>query len=251
MTDDGSVLKTALWYPWNDGKSGTTLVGGGILTLLSPLVIPALLVLGYLLRVVEAVLDDRDDPPAFGSWGALLVDGLKAAIVLLVYVLVPLVVGAILLAIIASAVGVRFDGGLPTLSNAAAVGGLFFVVALLLAGLALLVWYLAPAALVHLARTRRLGAAFAFGDVRRLAHASAYGSAWLLAVGVFAANAVVLLVLNAAGVGVILSGFLSFYAFVTMSFLYARGAGTAGVEVARGEGAQEPTDVEADGDADA
>lgn len=229
MTNDQSVLEEALLYPWNDGDSGTTLIGGGILTLLSPLVVPALLVLGYTLRVVETVLDGDDEPPVFEGWSGLLVDGLKAAIVLLVYVVLPLAIGAAVLVAVAGAAGVPFRGGPPS-TGGLALGGLAFVLALLLAGLALLVWYLAPAALVHLGRTRRLGAAFAFGQVRDLAEASAFGSMWLLSVGVFAANAVVLLVLNAAGIGVVLSGFVSFYAFVAMAFLYARGADAAGFE---------------------
>lgn len=233
MTSDQSILKRALLYPWNDGDSGTTLVGGGILTLLSPLVIPALLVLGYTLRIVEAVMADEAEPPVFEDWVGLLVAGLKAAVVLVVYVVIPLAVGLAVLAAAAGAAGFRF-GGPPTITGGLAIGGLAFVVALLLAGLALLVWYLAPAALVHLARTHRLGAAFAVADVRELAESSAYGSMWLLSVGVFAANAVVLLVLNAAGVGVILSGFVSFYAFVAMAFLYARGAGEAGFAVDAG-----------------
>lgn len=231
MFSEESVLREAVLYPWNDGDSGTTLVGGGILTLLSPLVLPALPVLGYNLRVVESVLEDEGEPPVFEDWRELFVDGIKAAIVLLAYVALPLVVGLAILAFVLSLAGFRFPGGVPSLSEAAAIGGLAFVVALLLAGLALLVWYLAPAALVHLARTRRLDAAFDFDDVRELARNDGYGSAWLQAVGVFAADAIVLLILNAAGVGVVLSGFISFYAFIAMAYLYAQGAGAAGFEV--------------------
>lgn len=234
MADDASRLETAIRYPWNNGESGTTLVTGGILTLLGPLLVPAFLVLGYTLSVVESELAGDVDPPRFGDWTTLLVDGVKAAVVLVAYLLVPMVVAAFVLAALAGAAGFRFRGGVPTLTNAAAVGGIFLVVALLMAGLLLLLTYLAPAALVHLARTRRLGGAFAFGDVRALASADPYGSAWLLAVTVFAANAVVLLILNAAGVGVILSGFLSFYAFVAMARLYADGARAAGFGVESG-----------------
>lgn len=248
MSSDSSILKEAVLYPWNDGDSGTTLVGGGILTLLSPLIIPALLVMGYNLRVVESVLDDAGEPPVFDDWSDLLVDGLKAAGVLIVYVLLPLAIGTAILAAIAGAAGFRFGPGMATPNGAFALGGLAFIVALLLAGLALLVWYLAPAALVHLARTRSLRAAFVADEVRDLAEASAYGSAWLLALGVFAANAVVLLILNSAGIGVILSGFTSFYAFVAMSFLYAHGAGEAGFEVAITE--EIPVEVDADEESD-
>lgn len=39
-------LEESLVFPWDDGEAGTTLVVGGLLTLLSPLVVPAILVLG-------------------------------------------------------------------------------------------------------------------------------------------------------------------------------------------------------------
>lgn len=243
MRQDRSVLETALRYPWADGEAGTTLVGGGILTLLSPLVVPALLVLGYDLRVVETVLDGGEEPPVLGDWDALLVGGIKAAVVMIGYVVLPLAAGAVLLAVLANAVGIGLQRGLFSLADAAAAGGILLVLALLLAGLLLVVAYLAPAALVQLARTGRLGPAFAFSDVRELALNDAYGSAWLLSVAVFAANAVVLLVLNAAGVGVILSGFLSFYAFVAMAYLYARGAEEAGFTVDRNSSDRDAADA--------
>lgn len=235
MSIDISVLREAIAYPWNDGESGTTLVGGGILTLLSPLIVPAVFVLGYNLRVVESVLDGQEDPPEFRDWGDLFVDGIKAVVVLVAYVLLPLAVGTFILAFVASAAGFNFGGPFPTIPAALSVGGVFLVVALLLAGLALVVAYIAPAALVQLARTRSLGAAFSTDDVQALAKANAYGSTWLLAVLVFAANSLVLFVLNAAGVGVILSGFLSFYVFVAMAYLFAIAAAEIGYDIDRQE----------------
>lgn len=222
------ALETALRYPWHDGETGVTLVVGGILTLLSPLVLPGLVVLGYGLRVVEDVMDDRPTPPSFREPGTLLVRGVKAAVVIVAYVAVPLAASAGLLGVVAGAAGFRFDAGVPSIGRAMAAGGLVLVVVLLLAGVALVAAYLAPAALVHLARTRRLGAAFSFGDVRSLAGADAYGSAWLLALAVFVLASVVLAVLNAAAIGVIVSGFVTFYAFVAMAYLYAVGATRAG-----------------------
>lgn len=230
MATDFDAVETALWYPWDDGRAGVTLVVGGVLTLLSPLVIPGLLVLGYGLRVVEAVMDDREGPPAFADPGGLFVAGLKGAVVLLGYVVLPLLVWGALLGGVAAAAGFRFPGGVPVFQGGVAGGGLALVLVFLLFGLALVVAYLAPAALVHLGRTGRLRAAFAFGDVRQLARTPAYGSAWLLALGVFALAGVVLAVLNAAAIGVIVSGFVTFYAFVAMAHLYAVGAESAGFE---------------------
>lgn len=244
MALDVSLVKAALLYPWNDGNSGTTLVGGGILTLLSPLVVPALLVLGYNLRVVETTMDGDDEPPVFDRWPELLVDGLKAAIVLLIVVALPLIAGFGVVVFLLGLTGFRFDGGLAGATGPGATGGLAFLGALLLGGLALLVWYVAPAALVHLARTRRLRAALAVDDVNRLARSDAYGSVWLLALGVMAASAVLLGVLNAAGVGVVLGGFVSFYVLMSVAYLFANGAAAAGFDVAPDAQASEPAPPE-------
>lgn len=231
MTDI-ATFKAAVWYPWDDGDAGLTLVIGGILTLLSPLLVPGFVVLGYGLRVVESILDGEEHPPSFAEWRSMLVDGIKGFIVLLVYVVLPLVVvGAVALAV-GSAAGFTPRPGRVGFSAGFGLGVLTFVVLFLLAGLALVVSYLAPAALVHLARSRRLGSAFAFGEVRRLVGAPPFGAAWLLALALFAAAGVVLWVLNAAAIGVIVSGFVTFYAFVGMAYLYAHGAKTAGVELA-------------------
>ncbi|MFB6354234.1 MAG: DUF4013 domain-containing protein [Halobacteriales archaeon] len=226
------TLSDAVKYPWADGDAGVTLVVGGILTLLSPLLVPGVFVVGYGLRVVEATMDGREHPPGFGDPGALLATGLRGTVVLLAYVALPLLVGFAAVVAVGTAVGRPMPGDVfVPLRRGLFSGGLLFVLVFLLAGLVLVVAYLAPAALVHLGRTRRLGAAFAFGDVRRLAGADSYGAAWLLALAVFAAAGVVLAVLNAAAIGVVVSGFVTFYAFVAMAHLYASGAGAAGFEI--------------------
>lgn len=238
MAGDLNTLKDAVRYPWAAGDAGVTLVVGGILTLLSPLVVPGLLVLGYGLRVVEARMDGRSTPPRFGNWRDLLVDGAKGGVVLLVYVVLPLIIGGVVVSLLLGATGRHFAGPFG-LRQGFAAGGLTLAGVLLLAGLALVVTYVAPAALVRLAATRRLRAAFEFDAVRRLAGADAYGAAWLLALAVFAATGVVLTVLYTVAIGVIVSGFVTFYAFVAMVYLYTQGAEAAGFEF-------EPIDVEAD-----
>jgi hypothetical protein len=231
MALDASLVKAALLYPWNDGDSGTTLVGGGILTLLSPLLVPGLLVLGYTLRVVETSMSGDNEPPVFDAWPELLVDGLKGAIVLLIVVALPLIAGFGVMVFLLGLAGFRFDGGLAGVTGPGATGGLALLGGLLLGGLALMVLYVAPAALVLLARTGRLRAALAVDDISRLARSDAYGSVWLLALGVMGAATVVLGVLNAVGVGLVLSGFVSFYALVSVGYLFANGAAAAGFDV--------------------
>jgi hypothetical protein len=85
------MFEDALRYPYDEGDGLRSLVIGGLLTLLSVLVLPAILVSGYTLRVLREVDAGDEHLPAFDDWGAMLVDGLKAIAVALVYVLIPAV----------------------------------------------------------------------------------------------------------------------------------------------------------------
>lgn len=230
---DSSVkenLLAALRYPWDAGEASITLVIGGILTLLSPLIIPGIVVVGYSLSVIETVLAGGESPPSIDDWQVTFIEGVKGGIVLVLYVVLPLVVGAAVLVGVASASQLRVSGGLLPLTAGPATG-LVFVLALVLAGLAIVVWYFTPAAIIHLARTRRLRAAFDFEEVRRLAATPAYGATWLVALAVFTAASVVMAVLYAAAIGVIVSGFVTFYTIVAISYLFANGAESAGYGV--------------------
>lgn len=243
------MLKDALLYPWDDGDAGTTLVAGGLLTLVGVLVLPALVVLGYWLRVVDAELDGDGSPPAMEGWADLLVDGAKAAVVLVAYLLAPFVVGFAVLVAVLGAFGFRTGRVVADPGTAAAVGGLALVGFVLLGALVLLLVYVAPAALVLLAGTGELRRAFEFGTVRSLVGADAYASAWLVGLVIFVLEAVALAVLNAASIGVVVSGFVGFYGLVATGHLYARGAREAGLTI-EVEAAEAPAD-EGDGDDDA
>lgn len=240
------MLKDALLYPWDDGEAGRTLVVGGLLTFLGVLVLPALVVLGYWLRVVEAELDDDGSPPAMAGWADLLLDGLKAALVLVAYVLVPLVVGFVVVGAVLGAFGFRTGRVVTDPGAAATAGGLALVAVVLLGALALLALYVAPAALVLLAGTGELSRAFAFGTVRDLVWTDAYAAAWLVGLVVVALETVALTVLNAASIGVIVSGFVGFYALLATGHLYARGAREAGltIEAAADEPASDGDDAD-------
>lgn len=225
-------FEESLVFPWDDGEAGTTLVVGGILTLLSPLVVPGILVMGYGVLVIETVLDAGSTPPTFDDWGTIGVAGLKAVGILLAYLVVHLAIGVVLIAAILGAGGFRFPGVVLSPWRLPDIAGLSVVVGLLLAALVLGLGYLTPAAMVQLARSRRFRDAFAVSEVRSLAGSNAYASAWLLTLVVFVADGVALLVLNMIAVGVILGGFVSFYAVVSVAFLYGRGAHEAGVRTA-------------------
>lgn len=87
-----SASRGALTYLWRDrDEAVTTVVIGGILTFFSFLLVPQVVVLGYVVRLLRAV--DRDEgPPTFGDLRGLLVDGVRAYVIWLAWTFVPLAV---------------------------------------------------------------------------------------------------------------------------------------------------------------
>jgi hypothetical protein len=204
------MLGDALAFPTRSSDwIGTALVGA-LLTLGGLLILPAVVVQGYMVRVMAAAARG-DDAPSFTDWGGLFVDGLKLLVVALVYGLVafvPMVAVAVVLGTGAALAGSEAIAGI------AGLGGLAF------GGLGLLaVAYLVPAAAANLAIEGRLGAAFALGTVLRGALSLRYALAWLAA-------AVVSLVGSLVGTPLVLVlvGFVVlFYAQVVTFYLYGRG----------------------------
>jgi hypothetical protein len=146
---------------------------GGLMALLSLLMVGTILIGGYCLRVIRRSARGEALPlPEWDDWGGLFMDGLMALGVYLVHVfalVLPLILGGGCLFGIAAAgaSGSRNGGG--ALAAVAGVGllalyALFFVMALLLA-------VYVPAVLTRLALLNRFGVAFEvrenFGFIRR------------------------------------------------------------------------------------
>jgi hypothetical protein len=203
------MITQSLEYLRNSEDWVKTVLIGGVLGLLSPLVIPTFVVIGYLLRVLRATMQGEEEPPVFDDWGDMLVDGLKGFVVGLVYFIVPALVGTV----------VVFFGVLGAVAGGSDAAGIFgglvaLVGALVALVLTLVAIYVTPAALANYAETDRLGAAFSYGDLRPVLFSGKYATAWLYAFAVFVAAGIVSGILGATGVGAILSAFVTFYALV-------------------------------------
>ncbi len=61
----------------------------GIAVLFSILIIPFFIILGYTLRVIRKSIEGETEPPAFDELGAMIVDGLKYLVAMIVYLLIP------------------------------------------------------------------------------------------------------------------------------------------------------------------
>lgn len=214
-------FETALNYPWESEDRWTTIAIGSLLTLLSVLLIPAILLAGYYQRVLRSSMDDGA-VPVFDDWGDLLVEGLKAIVVLIVYSLVPAIIVGVSLASAAGAV--LGDGGI--VSGALALGAFIGVLVGGLVGLAL--WYIVPAGLANLAATGRLGSAFAFGEMRHTLASRDYAVSWLVALGVLFVAGIIAGVFNLVPFGFVLAIPVGFYAAVVAFHLYGLGVAAAG-----------------------
>jgi len=227
------MIQQSLQYLRNDEDGWvTTVLIGGFLSLLSVLVVPTFLVLGYLVRVVRGTMRGDEQPPAFEEWGEMFVDGLKAFAVVFVYGLVPsFVAGAVIAGGVLSFVVVGSASGpgavTPQTGIATGLGLLAILVGSLLAfALSLLAAYVTPAAVAALAETDRLGAAFSFGELRPVLTSGTYATAWLSGLVILFAAGLIGGALNVVPpLGMIAGAFLGFYAAVSASYLVGRAWG--------------------------
>ena len=106
------MLTNVVTYLKNSDDVWKTTIIGGLLVLASVLVLPAVLVWGYVVRVLERTSRGDDEVPRFNDWGALTADGAKAVAILLADGLIPFVVGGLLFGSVWLAVVGRTPGDL-------------------------------------------------------------------------------------------------------------------------------------------
>jgi hypothetical protein len=226
------MLSDALNYPRNSDSAVKTIVIGGLLGLLSFLILPIFFTFGYAMRVIRSVSADESEAPEFSDWERLGVDGLKALAITLAYSILPMLV---LAATVGTAIfGTFFAAGGNSRAGFAA-GGLAMVGGFVALVLWLALWYVAPAGLVAFARSGRIGDAFAFGDLKPTLTSSQYLTGWALALGVLIAAGIVVSILNSIVIGIVLAPFVNFYALVVVMFIYARSIEEAKPVVAQHE----------------
>lgn len=207
------MIEEAINYPRDGDDARTTILIGGVLGLLSVLVVPIFLLLGFTIRVLRSVESGEETPPTFGDWGELFVDGLKAFAIAVVYFVVPFVVLAITAGgtILAAVTGDVTPGAIAGALVGISIAGVLWLVAL----------YVLPAALASFASADRLGAAFDTTALRRVLLDGRYATAWLVAFGFFIVAGVVIGVLSVVPpLGFVVGAFLDFYVGVAAAYLY-------------------------------
>jgi hypothetical protein len=158
--DVGEISSNAFKYPFSDFKKVLIL---GILSILSFLIIPAFLYVGYLFRILKASIAGVEELPEFGEWGEMFMDGLKVFAVLLVYTVIPtviLIIGmwASLLPLIAAQNAESIT--IPTISFGL-ISGLVIIGVIL----EIIISFLVIIALANMAYYGEIGAAFRFRGI--------------------------------------------------------------------------------------
>ncbi|MFB6281870.1 MAG: DUF4013 domain-containing protein [Haloferacaceae archaeon] len=204
------MLADAITFPTTADDWVQTVVIGGVLSLLGVLILPTIVVQGYLVRAVRAGAAG-EPAPSFTDWGDLLVDGLRLFVLVLGASLVVVVPLGVLAAIGMAGVGVTGSRAF------AGVVGLAILLVVVAATIAL--GYLLPAAVANFAIEDSLAAALDLGAVLDGALTGEYATAWVLALLVGFVGATVGGPLTVVVVG----AFLVFYTQVAVYYLFGRG----------------------------
>jgi hypothetical protein len=196
----------------SDGWIRTVAIGG-LLTLFGVLVVPTILVAGYLVRVLRATMHGDDVPPAFDEWSDLASDGLRAFAIVFVYGVVPALLVALTAAAAVLVAGPGPRSGL-VVGTVTAVGGL---VAL---ALGLLSAYVIPAALANYAERGTVRAGFAVDDLRPVLTSGTYAMAWVAGAVVVLGGVLAAGLLNVVPVlGTAVGAGVSFYALTAAYYV--------------------------------
>lgn len=147
----------AFRYPF---QKGVNILIGGVLYLLSFLIIPAFFVEGYIVRVMADTIEGRDEMPEWTDWGYLFSKGVGAFVISLVYLIIPLIIiGVVLAATLTALIPAIISGSLGEVITGALGGILISVIIAFFFGFVCLV------GLLRYAAEGNIGAAFAFSEI--------------------------------------------------------------------------------------
>ena len=167
--DIGDVVSDSLKYPSSNWSKVVIL---GILLLISILIIPIFLSLGYMFRVIKATLAGVDELPSFDEWEEMLIDGVKLFLVYLIYSLPAIIIGIFSVISLWSSLRsliyiTQTSGGNITPDAFFNILGGTFLIGMIIAGLYILVIYpIMAVAVGNMAYYNgELGAAFRFDEI--------------------------------------------------------------------------------------
>lgn len=207
------MLKEALQAPLESDQWWKRLaVGGGLLTI-SFGIVPLWVLLGYVERFVEGILDrDTHGAPSFDYWGLLMSRGIRAFGICLLYLIVPTVcvlAAGLLLAIAPVNNSVAAADARPPLTAAAVL----YPIAL----------YTLPAALLNHTVDERFRAGFAIRELRTLWFSRSYAWRWLVAMAVVVVLHLCAVFSVLTAIGIPLAPILIFYSYLVAAYVITTG----------------------------
>ncbi|WP_435066540.1 DUF4013 domain-containing protein [Haloplanus sp. C73] len=215
-------IEEAVRYPANSDDWLKTVLIGGVLTMLSFLIVPAFFVYGYVIRTLRAGIADEAEPPAFDDWGTLLKEGVVGLVILLVYQLIPLLVMAVTVggSITAMATGTEAGAGLGLLGLLAGI--LFSTL------LALVFGYVGLIGITNYAHVGSFGAGFDIDVIRDVGLDGAYAVPWVYGIVILIGATAVTSILSLVPViGAIIGVFITFYGQIAAAWVWGKGFANA------------------------
>lgn len=214
------MLEEGLSYPFNGDSALGRIIIGGLLGFGSFLIVPAIALMGYLVWVLDGAARGEEEPPAFENWGDMIVDGLKATAVTIVYGIVPFLLVFLSVFVIAGGSASGSETGMGILGGIGLIGMLVSILAMFV------LYYLIPAALTNMALEDSFGAAFDFGTIKQVILTGDYLIAWLIPFVLAALMNVVVFLLAITVVGLIVVPFIQFYVQVAAFYMFGVAFGT-------------------------
>jgi hypothetical protein len=221
------MLEDGLSYPIRGDWIGRIVIGG-VLGFLTVLVVPAFLIVGYLVRVLEQTIGGDEVPPEFTDWGDLLMKGVIGTIVTVAYTVIPVVAYGVVIAVVGGTSGaIGGDAG-------ALIGVVGVLLALALLPVLFLVYYAVPAALSAYAARGELGAAFDPDLLKPALFSTEYLVAVLSPIVVAVVVWIATAVLAVTVVGLVLVPFVQFYGQVAVFRMFGSAFATVNDRVDAG-----------------
>lgn len=227
------MLEDGLSYPVRGDWLGRIVIGG-VLGLLSFLVVPTFAVFGYLVRVLERTVAGDDAPPEFDDWGDLLAKGVVGLLIALAYSVVPVVLYVVFVTVVVG-LGSGIGGDLGAL-----IGFTGALLAVAFVPVLFLIYYAVPAALTAYAARGEIGAAFDVGLLKPTLLSLEYFLAVLMPIVVAIVVFVVSVVLLATFVGAVLIPFVQFYGQVAIFRMFGTAFADGSDRIEVGDGPDEP-----------
>ena len=203
------MLEDGLSYPVRGDWIGRVIIGG-VLGFFSWLILPAFLLMGYLVRVLGTTAAGAEEPPEFTGWGDMLVKGVVATVIALAYAIVPFIVYGIFVSVVVG------TGGLIGGEAGGLLAGVGILAAFAFIPVLFLVYYAVPAALTAYAVEEDAGAAFSVAKLKPTLLSVDYLVAMLMPIVVAVVLWILTGILAITVIGLLLVPFLQFYGQVAV-----------------------------------